>query len=266
MAIYYVPGEAGWNDTSLFGANAQLRLKLETSYDNALNRSTISLGLQARLPGDSGNYFLSSDSELGLNGSSLTAGSGAYICFGGTGNWYSLTDGQTGHTVAWTATVDHAADGTASVSLTVHLRLYKDANLYLTCYGKSAVQAIDETRHFTLTLSAGAGCSIDVTRGGLSLADGAALSYGDALSLHFAAQSGYVLLTHTLNGSPAADGSTHTVTGDVLVAATARRRGRLRYDTGSALVSCQVLLDTGSALLPVRLFLDRGDRITEAGT
>lgn len=266
MAIYYVPDEAGWNDTSLFGAAAQLRLKLTADYDGALNRSALTVTLQAKLPSDSGNYVLGSESTVTLNGSALFTGGDCSISFGGTQSWYDLTDDSTGDPAAWTAAVDHAEDGTASVSFGVHLRLYKTAELYLTWFGKNVSQAIDQTRQYLLTLSPGTGCSITAQRGGETLADGALLSHGDVLTLGFAAASGYVLLAHTVNGESFPSGGSLTVAGPVTAAATARRLGLMRYDTGSALVRCRVLLDTGSALVPVRLFLDRGDRIAEVGT
>ena len=348
MAIYYVPGEAGWNDNGTLGSVAQLRLKLETSYHAATNRSTLTVTMQARAPRYGGRFQLLNNALVELNGSTLFSGGGSasfdyYVDFAGDSAWHDLTDGTSGQVCRWTAMVDHAADGRATAAFSVTARLYYSESYFMTFYGLSGSQTLDETRTFSLSISAGTGSTVTVLRNGSALSNGATLTYGDRLTVNFAAQSGYTLLTHTLNGASFASGDTHTVTdavtvaatavrktytlsvsagagstvtvlqngtalpdgavithgdtltvrfaaqagyellthtlngasfpsggthtvsGAVAVAATARRLGILRLDTGSAVRRYRLLLDTGSAIVPVRIFLDRGDRISEAG-
>ena len=128
MAIYYVPGEAGWNDNGTLGSAAQLRLKLEKSYDAVSNRSTLTITMQGRAPHYGGPFRLMDNALLQLNGSTLFNGSSApfnyNITFQGDNVWHDLTDEATGQTKSWTATVDHAADGTATAVLSVKARLY----------------------------------------------------------------------------------------------------------------------------------------------
>ena len=348
MAIYYVPGEAGWNDNGTLGSVAQLRLKLETSYHAVSNRSTLTVTMQARAPRYGGRFQLLNNALVELNGSTLFSGGGSasfdyYVDFAGDSAWHDLTDGTSGQVCRWTAMVDHAADGRATAAFSVTARLYYSESYFMTFYGLSGSQTLDETRTFSLSISAGTGSTVTVLRNGSALSNGATLTYGDRLTVNFAAQSGYTLLTHTLNGASFASGDTHTVTdavtvaatavrktytlsvsagagstvtvlrngtalpdgavithgdtltvrfaaqagyellthtlngasfpsggthtvsGAVAVAATARRLGILRLDTGSAVRRYRLLLDTGSAIVPVRIFLDRGDRISEAG-
>ena len=347
MAICYVPGEAGWNDNGTLGSAAQLRLKLDKSYNAAANRSTLTVTMQGRAPNYAGQFRLTDTALLQLNGSTLFSGSGAsfhyYIAFQNDGAWHDLIDAATGQTKSWTATVDHAADGTATAAFSVRARLYYSDSWFMTFYDLSGSQTLDEIRQFPLSISAGTGSSITVRRGGTTLSHGATLSYGDVLTVQFAAQngyeltahtlngasfpsggthtvsgavsvaaaavtktyaltisagtgstvtvrrngtalangatlthgdvltvsfaaqSGYELLTHTVNGASFPSGGSHTVSGAVTAAATARRIGLLRLDTGSAVKKYRLLLDTGSAIVPARIFLDRGDRITEAG-
>ena len=350
MATYYVPGEAGWNDNGGLGGNASLRLKLEKSYNAAANRSTLTITMQGRAPNYSGRFRLLDNALVQLNGSALlrgggsgTGGLGYCIDYQADSAWHDLTVEATGQTCRWTATVDHAADGTATATLGVTARLFFSDSYYFTFYNLSGSQTLDETRQFTLTIQAGTGSTVTVRRGGTALSNGAALTYGDVLTVSFAAQTGYQLTAHTLNGASFSSGGTHTVTGAVSVAATAarktytlsisagtgstvtvlrggtalsggasvthgdvltvrfaaqsgyellthtvngasfpsggshtvsgavavaasaRRVGLLRLDTGSALRRYRLLLDTGNAIVPARIFLDRGDRITEAG-
>ena len=349
MAIYYVPGEAGWNDNGGLGSAAQLRLKLERSYNAAANRSTLTVTMQGRAPNYGGPFYLLNNALVQLNGSTLYNGGNGnaalryYIRFRGDDAWHDLTDDDTGQTESWTATVDHAADGRATAAFSVTARLYFSESYFMTFNDLSASQALDETRHFTLSISAGTGSAVTVLRNGTALTNGAALTYGDRLTVNFSAQTGYTLtahtvngasfpsggthtvtgavavaaaavrktytltvsagtgstvtvlrggtalpsgasithgdtltvrfaaksgwelLTHTLNGASFPSGGTHTVSGAVTVAATARRLGIVRLDTGGAIRKYRLLLDTGSAIVPVRIFLDRGDRISEAG-
>ena len=350
MAIYYVPGEAGWNDNGGLGSNANLRLKLEQSYDAASNRSTLTVTMQGRAPNYAGRFRLLDNALVQLNGTALLSGGGSgtgglgyCINYQADSAWHDLTVEASGQTCTWTATVDHAADGRATAAFSVTARLFFSDSYYVTFYNQSGSQALDETRTFSLSISAGTGSAVTVLRNGTALSNGAVLSYGDRLTVNFAAQSGYTLLTHTLNGASFSSGGTHTVTGAVTVAATAvrktytlsvsagagstvtvlqngtalpdgavithgdtltvrfaaqagyellthtlngasfpsggthtvsgavavaataRRLGILRLDTGSAVRRYRLLLDTGSAIVPVRIFLDRGDRISEAG-
>ncbi|MBR5342899.1 MAG: hypothetical protein IK149_03270 [Oscillospiraceae bacterium] len=347
MAIIYVPGAAGWDDNGMFGAAAQLRMKLESSYDPSLNRSALTLTLQCRAPTLGGRFYLLDNALLRINGGTFFSGGGSglsslnvYADLSADENWHDLCDGTSGEALRWTLSLDHDAQGRAEAELDVTARLYRDQSYYLSFFGLNGTALFEETRQFTLTLSAGTGCSILVRRGGVSLASGAALNWGDVLSIVFLASEGYVLtthtvngenfiggsytvtgdvavaasaasghypltisagqgtfvrvwrngmevhtgaalydgdrltvdfqtlpgyllLTHTLNGVPHAENVIHIVSGPVSIAATARRVGLLRLDTGSAIVPCRILLDTGSAFVPARLFLDRGGGYTE---
>ena len=215
MAIYYVPGEAGWNDNGTLGSVAQLRLKLETSYHAATNRSTLTVTMQARAPRYAGRFQLLNNALVELNGSTLFSGGGSasfdyYVDFAGDSAWHDLADGTSGQVCRWTATVDHAADGRATAAFSVTARLYYSESYFMTFYGLSGSQALDETRTFSLSISAATGSTVTVLRNGTALGNGAVLSYGDRLTVNFAAQSGYTLLTHTLNGASFSSGGTHT--------------------------------------------------------
>lgn len=96
---------------------------------------------------------------------------------------------------------------------------------------KSAVTVVSaaSVKSFTLTLSAGTGSTISVSRtsspkGGAAtgaLSNGATIYYSDVLKISFSASTGYDLGTHTVNGSTFTSGNSHTVTAAVTVKATA---------------------------------------------
>lgn len=87
--------------------------------------------------------------------------------------------------------------------------------------GNVTLYAIWQLNSYTLSVSAGTGSSITVTRGATTLSNGSTIYYGDTLTVTFAANTGYNLGTHTVNGSTFTSGGTHTVSGAVSVVSTA---------------------------------------------
>jgi hypothetical protein len=73
---------------------------------------------------------------------------------------------------------------------------------------------------FTLVLQPGANSSISVMRGSEELHDGDTIYYGDALVISAVPDSGYGILTLTVNGSPFTNGATHVVSAAVTVVTT----------------------------------------------
>lgn len=81
---------------------------------------------------------------------------------------------------------------------------------------------------YKLSVSAGSGSKITVNRTSSgrgstgNLSSGATLYHNDMLRISFQANANHKLLTSTVNGSSFTSGNTHTVSGDVSVAATAQ--------------------------------------------
>lgn len=224
MAIYYVPDESGWQDNGVLGSHAQLRLKLETSYDRAANRSTLTVTVQCRAPEFGGYFYLMDNASLRLNGGSVYSGGGsgteavpAYVRFNFSEDWRDLTDDPTGEALSWTTSIEHDQSGRAEAELALSARFYGPEGFYMTFYNRAGTQVLQETRQFTLTLLAGEGSAIAVRRGEAILGPGAALYYGDCLEVLAVAQRGYKILRQTINGADFANGSGYTVTGDVTI-------------------------------------------------
>jgi len=85
----------------------------------------------------------------------------------------------------------------------------------------TAQEYVDPTTRFVLTISTGTGAGATVIRQNEKLISGAIIAAGDVLSVYFSADAGYVLDSHTVNGSPFISGGTVTVSGDVAVSVTA---------------------------------------------
>ncbi|MBP5463030.1 MAG: hypothetical protein J6Y20_13050 [Lachnospiraceae bacterium] len=87
---------------------------------------------------------------------------------------------------------------------------------------------LDSITTYTLSTSAGTGSNITVNRTSSgygstgNLSNGSRLYYGDNLKITFTPSSNYAINAHTVNGSTFTSGNTHTVKGNVTVAATAQ--------------------------------------------
>lgn len=113
----------------------------------------------------------------------------------------------------------------SSVSLYAVVKPNGSASSPSTLYFSFSVSGIKQT--YSLSVSAGTGSSIAVSRqsstvaGTGSLSNGSVLYAGDVLSVSYSASTGYVIGTHTLNGSTFNSGATHTVSAAVSIVTTA---------------------------------------------
>lgn len=120
---------------------------------------------------------------------------------------------------------------------------------YFSAYGGNSTKRWMETSGssiYILTISQGAGTSIEVKRGGEILSNGAQVTHGEVLTISFATDSGYELATHTVNGISFASGGEYTVQSDVVVVSAAMVLGLVRVRRGSTWVRCLVYVRMGS--------------------
>ena len=193
MATYYLPSESGWLEDH--GSPCHLRLKIEQSYDGATNKSTLTVTPQARSEYVGVTFMLLDNAVLTAGGVTLLAaqsqagtGDSGYRFQGTENGWASMT--TTGGTVkSFSTSVTHNASGAASVAVLMHGRLINadwGINLAFTD-NESATLHLQNTRNYTLTISAGTGTGVTVKRGGTALSNGATVSYGEQLTVTFAA-------------------------------------------------------------------------------
>lgn len=183
--------------------------------DTTNNKSTITWNAYSRCPnGNTTSWVYAKNIKVVVNGTSTTlVGSTAKALYHNT------------HLGGSTITVSHGSDGKKSVSVSIAAQIYvygTDNSTY------SGSITMTPNPVYTLSMSAGTGSSITVNRtsspaGGTgNLSAGAKkLYYGDKLKITFTPSSNYSITTHTVNSSTFTSGNTHTVTGNVTVAATA---------------------------------------------
>lgn len=238
----YIPASASWAGSGNDG-NAEFRFAVDRSYNAAQNKSTLTIRLQVKTPSGSGysqtyNLQEGSISVGGVTKQTFT-NDGRFTVSTVAGSWATVK--TNGSDAVWTHEVTHNADGSASVAFSMSglfLYRYASGDHYIRLSAAHTETAsFNETRVFTLSISAGTGSTITVTRNGTVLSDGASLSYGDTLTISFTANSGYALTTHTVNGSTFPSGSTQSVAGNVAVVAAAAlipASGTVRIWNGTA--------------------------------
>ena len=203
-----------------------INLNYTAEYDRENNRTKITFGQCSAVYSSRADYQTTTDTNI-----TVAAGDNS----GSSGTLTLHTEGYgTGGTVTFTGTpspasitVQHAAGAGAktvslSASTTAAVRPYSGSSLVYA--GGSGSASLTAATLYTLTKSNGTGTAITVdnsTAGKTGLASGAMIAKGDVLKISFAANTGYELKTHTVNGSSFTSGGSHTVSGNVTVAATA---------------------------------------------
>ena len=265
MATYYLPDESGWSEDH--GEYYWLRLKVEQSYDSGSNTSTLVITPQAKKNGDALLFHVLDNTYLRVGGTTLLAkqsdagtGDTGYR-FNHTGtDWTDMTQGN-GSVKSFTTAVAHGQDGSASVVFETHGRFAYSSSVSRSFFDNGdASLSLSGNASYTLTVSAGTGAAVTVTRGGTALASGATVRYGDVLTVSFAAQAGYDLTSHTVNGTSFTSGGTHTVTGNVTAAATAALKTYTL--TVSAGTGAAVTVTRGGTALASGATLTHGDVLT----
>lgn len=224
---YYVPSTTGWATDPSGG---YIRIKVVQTYNNSTNKSSLVISLQGKRIVDPAGVWDFVGYNISVGGTVICDNNTHYpgrlaADAQNTNTWYDIrswgaTYEDQGAIKTWTQTISHSANGSANVSFAFSGQF--------TCSGsggeispKTATLDVSQTRTFTLSISAGTGSSITVKKGNTTLSNGATITYGDVLTITFAASTGYTISTHKVNGTSFTSGNTHTVTGAVSVTSTA---------------------------------------------
>lgn len=240
---------------SNFKANTPYYVYIFTGYAGVYNKSAIAGQSSAYSVTDVASYTLSTSVGTGAN-LTVNRTSSAYA---GTGN---LGHGAALYPQDQIQLSFSAQSGYVVTTHTLNGNNFNN-NSVIGVSGNISV-AVAAIRKYELSISAGTGSSITVNRTSSpvgstgNLANGSKLYHGDKLQITFTPLSTYEIDTHTVNGSPFASGSIHTVAAAVSVVATAKRQGLIYLDTGSAMVPCQCYLDTGTELILCLPYLETG--------
>ncbi len=214
------------------GVQGKLKIDLSETYDQAANSSNLSIThVWLQINSYTGTYNgdlvirINGQNAVTLDGNSLNNSVGAWS----QNTWIEVKNLSGGAITGSVDNILHNTDGTKAVAVSVHKNnwgspMFMDAGGFGYSFADEASASFTLTtipRQYTLSLSAGTGSTITVTRNGTALSNGATITYGDMLTINFAALTGYSLGTHTVNGTTFTSGGTKTVDGPVNVVATA---------------------------------------------
>lgn len=203
-----------------------INLNYTAEYDRENNRTKITFGQCSAVYSSQYNARTTTDTDITVaavdnsnSSGTLTLhtegyGTGGKVTFTGTPSPASITVQHAAG--AGAKTVSIYADTTAAVKPYIGSELAYAG-------GKSSTTVTSITL-YKLTKSAGTGYVITVdnsTTGKTGIASGAMIAKGDVLKISFAANTGYELKTHKVNGSSFTSGGSLTVSGNVTVEATA---------------------------------------------
>jgi len=224
-------GRSGYVDftASSFGGSQTLRVNWSETYDQSANTSNVTItSLQLKSNTWVGQAYygnmvikINGTTAITLTESNNSAFLNNFDTFATVNNSGSTITGSVNN-------IPHNADGTKMVSISIAANSYTNPIFWSADPGQinftAGSQNITLTsipRQYTLSISQGTGSAITVKRGATTLSNGATITYGDVLTITFAANTGYTLGAHTVNGSTFTSGGTHTVTGNVTVVSSA---------------------------------------------
>lgn len=259
---YFKDGTAQstWNSSNqLFvGKDAGGNYVMELSFELSSPATSVSITILAAGQNEATQYgykyklsTVETDSEL-VNATSSTDGDGPFTLSSGTTGTGTLT-----------------VNGNFKANTPYYVYIFTG---YAGVYNKSAIGGQNtaysptDTASYSLTFEAGSGTRVWARRVSSVFADvrdfttaGPHIIYPqDRITAYAEGLTGYELTSLTINGMPDISGSTHTVTSNLVFAATAKRQGLIYLDTGSAMVPCQCYLDTGTEWALCLPYLDTG--------
>ena len=182
--------------------------------------SDVKISAQCKRNGTStalgGTWFAYSDGGISVNG---TQACGWYK--NQSGSWTNNGD------VGWSGSGSVRINHTAATNVTITIASvqwnnssYSSSSFTIPSKSESVtLNAIPQP--YTLSISAGSGSWITVTKNDSTLSNGASIYSGDVLTISGGANTGYNFGGLTVNGSAFTSGSTHTVSSAVTVTSTA---------------------------------------------
>lgn len=228
-----MPTNSGSFEVSTTNGYGKVKVYYSHTYTNGSSSSTFEITDVCLISTAYAGYNWYIDGIIQLNGKTIASSSISNTTYwkyiGATYTEYSL--GITGST-----TLTHDSSGNASVSITFLKNTQSTFYLYYASgnirnssisSGTEKVLYFNVPQDYTLTISQGTGTTITVTRISSNvtytgtLYNNSTIWAGDVLTITIYSLTGYTLKTHTVNGSTFTSGGSVSVSGNIVVSATA---------------------------------------------
>lgn len=234
-------GKSSYFDLDCTSGGFKIRVNWSETYDASTNSSVVTVSSVQFKSTSWYGFTYYPDGIVKINGTAvITMNSvyGGYNCRADRLNTWSTIKKSGGATATGSTTVVHDADGKKNVVIEITGNRFTRCYFYVAndenkggngwgCVGSSTI-SLTEIPTYSLSISAGTGSSIQVSRtssgyaGTGNISSGTRLYYGDKIKITFLPSTNYRLLTTNVNGAAFTSGSTHTVSGNVSVTSTAQ--------------------------------------------
>lgn len=197
---------------------AAVKIPYTASYDRASNTTTVTFDTASVTYVGKRNYYTSTEFSILVQGDDGDTPIQCRLSTSGTTN--GGVKSFYGNPNPSSVTVQHTGNGekeiTVSASGVVRGYFNMSSETYFEVTGNGSTTEIVGSR-YSLSLQFNSGVTINVSRDGVNLTDGALLSKDEVISVSFSISQYYNLQQHTLNGVDVSTGDTYTVTGNVAV-------------------------------------------------
>lgn len=234
-------GKSSYFDLDCTSSGFKIRVNWSETYDASTNSSVVTVSSVQFKSTSWYGFTYYPDGLVKINGTTvitMNSNLGSHNCRAGSLDTWSTIKISGGATATGSTTVVHGDDGKKSVSIEVAGNRFGRCYFYCAgdeskggsgwgCTGSKTV-ALTDIPVYSLTISAGTGSSIAVSRTSSgyastgSISSGAKLYYGDKLKITFTPSTNYRLLTTKVNNANFTSGNTHTVASNVSVTSTAQ--------------------------------------------
>lgn len=160
MAIYYIPSSEGWasqkaSNTSVPSGAARLRVKVDRTYNSATNISTLVFSLEMYSANYSSSSFVAYDGgTFTSQGTQATIDHHYYVSLNADTTWRPVTFEGSSSAATWTRTVQHDADGNATITAAVNFTIHYTSS-YRMLFNNSGSISVHEARASDVAASNG---------------------------------------------------------------------------------------------------------------
>lgn len=160
MAIYYIPSSEGWasqkaSNTSVPSGAARLRVKVDRTYNQSTNISTLVFSLEMYSANYSSSSFVAYDGgTFTSQGTQATIDHHYYVSLNADTTWRPVTYEGSSSPATWTRTVQHDSDGNATITAAVNFTIHYTSS-YRMLFNNSGSFSVHEARMSDVSASNG---------------------------------------------------------------------------------------------------------------
>lgn len=235
-------GKSSYFELDTSSASFKIRVYWSETYDASTNASVVTVDSVEFMSTGWYGFTYYPDGVVKINGETvitMNSRTGDHYCWAPRLNtWAPIVLTDTREIATGSVVVVHDADGRKSINIEIAGNRYSKCFFYVlgdkdiagngwNCAGFNTIE-LTEIPTYILSIDAGVGSRVTVSRTSSgyapagNISHGDRLYYNDRLKITFDPEDNYRLLTTNVNSSPFSSGNTHIVSGDVSIVAVAQ--------------------------------------------